>query len=260
MTYENFKKALKGAKTGDSITFDWNGNSDAPAKKNCTGKISVYEDTYCVCSDDIGSGYIPRDRLGYEKSWLVVTEYASTEYASKDFDNLKLVKSNPKYMKIPKVGDHVEGWEKLNPLPLLPADKQTPPLKIGEKFVVVESDGLPQLPNGSIVELRHDDGDYRPGFLNSAGSDVTYYFLSRLARLPTGHKDKPKAVSTKPKWTDTTPHTDNQLTLEIGTRKATIFHDKGNFVRCEYSGLPPSYKKEDWAFLQKVARKISEFK
>lgn len=77
-------------------------------------------------------------------------------------------------------------------------------------------------------------------------------------------------VSSKPttaKWTDTTPHTDSLVTLSDGERRATIFHDKGKFLRCDYDMAKPPiripesmYTKEDWAFLEKVARKVRSFK
>jgi hypothetical protein len=59
-------------------------------------------------------------------------------------------------------------------------------------------------------------------------------------------------------WTDTTPKVDNRLSLTIGSRSAVIHHYGEKFLRCELN-LKGEYSKDDWAFLEKVARKIRSF-
>ena len=66
---------------------------------------------------------------------------------------------------------------------------------------------------------------------------------------------KPKAA----KWVDSTPHQDQQITLEDGERNATIYHDgNGKYIRCSPFRIPNT--KEDWDFVSRVARKIKSFK
>lgn len=77
-------------------------------------------------------------------------------------------------------------WTKLKALPLLPCKEHNPPLEIGELFVVVDRVDSSQLPEGSIVQLKEDDGSLYPYFYGSTeGNDkCACYRINRVARLP----------------------------------------------------------------------------
>lgn len=130
-----------------------------------------------------------------------------------------------------KVGDHYPDWEKLEALPMRIAKNQKPPLKVGELFVILDTN-LDGDPNGNIIKFTEDDQSECPNF-ESKINRKWYYDLSRLARLPKGATQKEVQLGkTKPvqiesiKYSDGIIHEKASITFpDIGKKTLEEVHE-----------------------------------